>query len=716
MALQAHVTRNNLRKPQVLTLGDYVRQNNLTWSGQNYANVQRDLDWYQYVRRQANMPIQRGIPYGKRPRPKIQSRTQSVILSNNNKVGLSKINSNAPSVTLTWLDLQAEIPPKDKGITRTITKALCRTKEISESKILLKGVSGIVKPGQLLAIMGASGAGKTTLMNLLAHRRPGALKIAGEVRVNGTKMGRYINRVAGYVQQEELFIPSMTTREHLYFHAMLRLNRDMSKEQRINRVEDLLIFLNLKKVEKTVIGQPGLIKGLSGGEKRRLLFASEVLCDPPLLFADEPTSGLDGSMAFTICDAMRKLCNQGKTIVCTIHQPSSEIFQLFDTLYLLAEGRVAYFGERKNAQTFFSGLGFNAPDNYNLSDFYIQTLAILSFNRENSLERVKYICDEYEKSPLYAEHIAEVQPYHTIDDDQSASSSRLFSRSPKYKTNFFTQLRWLLWRSSIDAFKNPFEFRLRFILSIVISILFGLLFLRLQYDQQAFQNISSVIYLLIINMSFLTVQHGSNSYNRQLSLFFKEHDDGIYRTIPYYVSRFVLELPVIGISVFVSGTIVYWMANLYNNARTYFILQGILILCGLVATSVGGLIGVSTPSPDAAAAFVVPIVIPLLVFGGLFVNIKTIPNWLIWIKYLSWMYYSNEMALINQWKDVQSLECNQKDNTTCYHNGTDIINYYGFNKNNYYRNLGLLFALFGTFQIISLVVLLLRARFQRKAG
>ncbi|CAF4348488.1 unnamed protein product [Rotaria sp. Silwood2] len=715
MTFQAHATGNNFRKPQINTLGDYVRQNNPAWRAHNYLNVQRDLDWHNYLRRQADIPIQPGIPYGRRRRNRTQPQTRGVIISDDD-IGLSKIDFTSPPVTLTWLDLQANAPPKDEGIKRTITKALCPSKEVSQSKMLLKGVSGIVKPGQLLAIMGASGAGKTTLMNLLAHRRPGTLKVTGEVRVNGTKMGRHINRVAGYVQQEELFIPSMTTREHLYFHAMLRLNRDVSKEQRINRVEELLDFLNLKKVEKTAIGQPGRIKGLSGGEKRRLLFASEVLSDPPLLFADEPTSGLDGSMAFIICDAMRKLCNQGKTIVCTIHQPSSEIFQLFDTLYLLAEGRVAYFGSRRKAQQFFSGLGFNAPDNYNLSDFYIQTLAILPFDKENSLERVEYICDEYEQTSFYAQRVAEAQQYHTIDDDQSDSPGGLFSRSPKYKAGFFTQLRWLLWRSSIDMFKNPFELRLNFILSAIVGVLFGLLFLRLQYNQQAFQNISSVIFMLIINISFSSVQHSADSYNRQLSLFFKEHDDGIYRTIPYYISRFILQLPTQALSIFVYGTIVYWMANLFNNVRRYFILQGILILCGLVATSVGALIGVSVPSPDAAAALVVPIVIPLVVFAGFFIKTKTIPNWLVWLKFLSWLYYSNEMALINQWEDVQSLECNQPGNSTCFRTGNDIIDYYGFKKSNYYRNLGLLIVLFGTFRIISLIVLILRAKYQRKTG
>ncbi|CAF1072879.1 unnamed protein product, partial [Didymodactylos carnosus] len=281
------------------------------------------------------------------------------------------------------------------------------------------------------------GAGKTTLMNILTSRRPGNLKISGDVRVNGSEMGRNISRVAGYVQQEELFIPTMTAREHLTFQ------------------------LNLKKVEKTMIGEPGRIKGLSGGEKRRLTFASEVLSDPPLL------------------------------------------------LYLLAEGRVAYFGPLAKAKEFFGRLGFTPPEKFNPTDFYIQTLAILPYDRETCLKRVEFICDEYEYSPMYSQQVAEAQQFHVIQDDQATFG--LFRRSSKYKTGFFTQLRWLLWRSFKNISKNPFEARLQLILSV--------------------------------------------SYAREYPVLFKEHDDNIYQIFPYYISRFLVELPVYALTAFITGTI-----------------------------------------------------------------------------------------------------------------------------------------------------------------
>lgn len=135
--------------------------------------------------------------------------------------------------------------------------------------------------------------------------------------------------------------------------------------------------LNLKKCENTLIGAPQLgVKGISGGERRRLAFASEVITNPSILFCDEPTSGLDSFMAMSIVDSMKNLARQGKTIICTIHQPSSEIFELFDRLYLMAEGRVAYCGDLKDAQKFFATQGYQLPPNYNPADYYIKNLAI----------------------------------------------------------------------------------------------------------------------------------------------------------------------------------------------------------------------------------------------------------------------------------------------------------------------------------------------------
>ena len=171
---------------------------------------------------------------------------------------------------------------------------------------------------------------------------------------------------------------------------MLRMDRRFNGAERYERVEQVLQDLNLKKCENTPIGVE-LSKSISGGEKRRLAFASEVLTNPSILFCDEPTSGLDSFMAMSVVESMRSLALKGKTIVCTIHQPSSEVFELFDKLCLLAEGRLAFIGSLPSASLFFESQGYRVPYNYNPADFYIKNLAIAPSDKESSLKRVNVI-------------------------------------------------------------------------------------------------------------------------------------------------------------------------------------------------------------------------------------------------------------------------------------------------------------------------------------
>lgn len=135
---------------------------------------------------------------------------------------------------------------------------------------------------------------------------------------------------------------------------MLRMGRTVPMKQKMLRVDEVISELSLSKCADTIIGTPGRVKGLSGGERKRLAFASEALTDPNLLLCDEPTSGLDSFMAHSVLQVLKGLANKGKTIIITIHQPSSEIFGLFDKILLMAEGRVAFLGTPTQASAFFN--------------------------------------------------------------------------------------------------------------------------------------------------------------------------------------------------------------------------------------------------------------------------------------------------------------------------------------------------------------------------
>uniref|UniRef100_A0A914MQQ2 ABC transporter domain-containing protein n=1 Tax=Meloidogyne incognita TaxID=6306 RepID=A0A914MQQ2_MELIC len=196
-------------------------------------------------------------------------------------------------------------------------------------RIILDNVSGMAKSGQLVALMGASGAGKTTLLNTLLSRNLTNLTVQGKVLVNGEEMGKQITFVSGYVQQDELFMGTLTVKEHLIIQARLRLVGSTERQIK-KRVSEILNDLGLHSCRHARIGSRGIKKGISGGEARRLLFACELLSNPQIIFADEPTTGLDSSMAESVINVMKKLAQSGRTVICTIHQPSSTIYRQFD--------------------------------------------------------------------------------------------------------------------------------------------------------------------------------------------------------------------------------------------------------------------------------------------------------------------------------------------------------------------------------------------------
>lgn len=221
-------------------------------------------------------------------------------------------------------------------------------------KRIINGATGAVQPGSLVALMGSSGAGKSTLMSALAHRNSSGTVVQGDILLNGRKVGPYIHRLSGFVHQDDLFVGTLTVLEHITFMANLKLDRRTSQSNKNKLIKDLLERAGLSKVANTRIGCDGDGKVLSGGEKKRLAFATELLTQPCVLFCDEPTTGLDSYSAQQLVSTLLSLAKRGTSIICTIHQPSSQMFAMFHQVLLLAEGRVAFMGTPDKALEFFS--------------------------------------------------------------------------------------------------------------------------------------------------------------------------------------------------------------------------------------------------------------------------------------------------------------------------------------------------------------------------
>nr|UOU03353.1 ATP-binding cassette subfamily G-like 2 [Brachionus rubens] len=635
--------------------------------------------------------------------------TSSVSIPSSSSSQLNE--SDTKQITITWKGITVSVPEK-----RSLLNKLKGNKyQVKEPRKILDRVDGLACPNEVLAIMGSSGAGKTTLVNVLNFRNRDGLKFTGDIRLNGCQVKSIddVRSVSSYVQQDDLFIGYLTVKEHLLFQAMLRMDKETSKKDRMLRVNQIIDDLNLRKCANTIIGIFGQ-RGISGGEKRRLAFASEVITNPSILFCDEPTSGLDSFMASSVMDSMKNLAKQGKTIICTIHQPSSEIYQEFDKLCLLAEGRLAYLGDLNGAVQFFKSQSMFLPRNFNPADFYIRKLAVIPSDREKCLKSVNKICDGFLSSSFKTQIDLSIKyvnhEKYSIESKTMLENEIVKRRKNNFnKTNFFTQLGWLLWRNSIGIMRDPFLFKIQIIQTLIVSVLFGLIYLRLQYDQKGVMDINGYLFLCICNHGFSTLFFIVNIFPAELPVFLRDYQNGMYRVISYYLAKILTDLPTFFVLPIVFMTIAYWMANLNNDPGRFFICVSIIVLVVQCSLAFGTFLSAVAPSTNIALAIAGPILVPLMIFSGFLLNNESIPKYFIWLRYLSWFSYSNEAILINQWKGVRNITCPPSNTPFCFTDGEQIIEYYKINQDNYGLNFGLLGVLILAWRILTYLILLFKA-------
>ena len=218
------------------------------------------------------------------------------------------------------------------------------------------------------------------------------------------------------------------------------------------------------KCADTVIGKPESgVKGISGGQMKRLSLASEVLTNPAIMFCDEPTSGLDSFMAASVVEMLRTLASQGRTVICTIHQPSSQITELFDKVLLMAEGKTAYLGDMDNANNFLSGCGFPCPINYNPADHWVQALAVVPGNEEKSRRNIETVCSAFNASK-------DGKALENLPKSPNDTSDTYSQPKSPYKASWGDQFSACMWRSWLSVVKEPLIMKVR-IAQTIASIL-----------------------------------------------------------------------------------------------------------------------------------------------------------------------------------------------------------------------------------------------------
>ncbi|XP_076166932.1 protein scarlet-like isoform X3 [Ptiloglossa arizonensis] len=402
------------------------------------------------------------------------------------------------SVTLSWRDLS--VYTMDRG-----RRSVC--------KQLIENVRGAAKPGDLTAIIGASGAGKSSLMTALAFRNGPELLVHGDIRANGVPVdSSYMMVHSGYMHQDDIFVETMTVIEHLWFMARMKLDERTRILDIREKIDRLLQDVSLTSRRDVRIGNGPDDRVLSGGEKKRLAFATELLIDPTILFLDEPTTGQDSHSANSLISQLKTFAAQGRTVLCTIHQPSSAIFNSFDRIILIAEGRVAFAGSTERAIEFFASQGYECPRNYNPADFLITIVATGSPAENGEGDVARKVCDMFLTSEAADEInyilMKEIQ-LENSSDFQATSKLFLDSKSVIHKgPRYCSRLYWLVYRDVLQVLRDPSVQIIRILQKVIPGLIVEpLLFTTIIYWLAGLRNsveafgLTLIVLLLTINVS-----------------------------------------------------------------------------------------------------------------------------------------------------------------------------------------------------------------------
>jgi ABC-type multidrug transport system permease subunit len=457
----------------------------------------------------------------------------------------------------------------------------------------------------------------------------------------------------------------------------------VSFAERMQRVDQVIHDLGLTKCQNTRIGDPAKNKGISGGEMKRLAFASEYITDPMILLCDEPTSGLDAFMAQSVVEVMQKMAQQGKSIICTIHQPASEVFEMFDHICLLSAGRVAFSGTTAETLAFFDETGYPCPVNYNPADFFIFTLAIDPADEENCKARSDVICAAYAKSARHdeIETLVKFRKPH-IHHDHSHHGSKLGLCNSPYRVGWCTQFEALLHRTFITTIREPLVFVARFVQIMATASLLALVFYQQPINQSGLKNINATIFMIMLFMTVVNTFGVIFVFCGEIPIFLREHWNGMYRTDAYFLSKTLVELPFMVVYALMFDVFVYYAVGLVPGWKNFMWCCIITILVANASASFGYFM--STVCKDLVVAFAItpPLLVPIFLFSGFFIRDEVTPWFWKWAKYCTWFYYGCETLFTNQWMTILDID-NEKNETLFLSDGEQVLMFFGYDYRNF---------------------------------
>ncbi|KAI8319147.1 hypothetical protein GQ54DRAFT_293323 [Martensiomyces pterosporus] len=558
----------------------------------------------------------------------------------------------------------------------------------SEWRTILHGITGEAKAGEAIAIIGSSGAGKTTLLNALAGRIIGG-RLSGTILYRGAKRdpGRF-KRATAYVQQDDIMHPLLTVNETLSYASKLRLpNSQYTAQQKNERVEAVIKQLRLEGARNTQIGD-AKTRGVSGGERKRVSIGTELLTDPRLLVLDEPTSGLDSNSSELVVELVKKVAVERRiATLMTIHQPSARIFNIFDKVILLSQGRVVYFGPTSTAIDYFATIGYQCPVHENPADYFVD-LMTLDYRSPETLEQSKaQVAQLAESFAQYASSQAALnssEKLYANEQDVSYSTDLTAAGDTAIpKNNWFYEFSTLARRDWLNATRNVPFLMGQIVQSVFMALLIGFMFFYLKHDSLSVQNRLGVLFIIAVNATFPIVMPTLSMYISERDIMIRERSSATYRVTSFYFSKATTFMPIALISNTFFFIGVYFISHLTFDAGKFFISLAVFYCMSLVSISFMLMVGSAVESLEIGFVIAPAVLTIQLLFGGLFANPHSITPVLRWIRWVNPVQYAFSAFAQNEFSGM-TFSC--LAGTQCYSTGEQVLQTYSLLRFTIYQD------------------------------
>ncbi|XP_076247033.1 ATP-binding cassette sub-family G member 4 [Calliopsis andreniformis] len=528
-------------------------------------------------------------------------------------------------------------------------------------KEILHGINGRLPAKQLIALMGPSGAGKSTLLNILSGYKITGMD--GSIYVNGrSRQMNSFRKCSAYITQDDRLEPLLTVIENMKVAADLKLPTKIPRYEKETIIVEILTTLGLYEHRNTRAGR------LSGGQKKRLSIALELVNNPTVMFLDEPTTGLDSSSCMQVVNLLKLLARQGRTIICTIHQPSASVFQLFDLVYVLAKGECLYHGATDQLIPYLENIKLPCPMYHNPADYVIELAC-----GEYGEDKIRLLISgsqngqslQWFKDPdvlLDAKGLRAVYPLKKNVDSNGKKGLQA--------TSLVHQIKILMARGILMCRRDTTLTHLRILVNVAVGFMLGSVFLETGTDASRVLDNYNLLFSILIHHMMTTMMLTVVTFPMQMSILLKEHFNRWYSLKAFYTAMTLVDLPLSIFCCFIFTLIVYLITSQPLEMTRFLMFLSISVLVVLIGQGTGLTIGAVFNVVNGT--FIGPTLsVPLMMFSGFGVSLRDIPSYLKWGTYISFLRYGLEGYVSSLYGYGRSvLPCQEKNHTYCHYKYT----------------------------------------------